>query len=301
MNALTPLHLLLVSTLAASLAACGALPDRHASLDRAHARHDAVRADPQVTRLAPNELMRADAALTQADAAAKAGADKADIDHLAYIAQQRVVIAQEAATSRAAQAQVDRIAAERDQKRLMLRTQEAETAQRQLAQSRRDNVRQDVALTAANTRMSRDQSELANKEVRVRELETQLTDLQAVRTDRGMVLTLGDTLFETGRATLSAEGGRSMGKLVDYLKRDPTRGAVVEGHTDNVGSQASNLALSERRAEAVLNALVRQGVRNDQLSTRSYGSAQPVASNETAAGRQMNRRVEVLLSPVKVQ
>ncbi len=55
MNALTPLHLLLVSTLAASLAACGALPDRHASLDRAHARHDAVRADPQVTSLAPNE------------------------------------------------------------------------------------------------------------------------------------------------------------------------------------------------------------------------------------------------------
>ncbi len=79
--------------------------------------------------------MRADAALTQADAAAKAGADNADVDHLAYVAQQRVVIAQEAATSRAAQAQVDRIAAERDQKRLMLRTQEAETAQRQLAQS----------------------------------------------------------------------------------------------------------------------------------------------------------------------
>jgi outer membrane protein OmpA-like peptidoglycan-associated protein len=301
MNALTPLHLLIVSTLAASMAACGALPDRHGPLERAHVLHDAARSDEQVTRLAPNELMRAEAALNQADAAAKAGGDNADIDHLAYVAQQRVTIAQEAATSRAAQAQVDRIAAERDQKRLAMRTREAESAQQQLAQSRRDNVRQDVALNAANTQVSRSQSELASKDLQVKALEGQLSDMHAVSTDRGMVLTLGDTLFETGRSTLSAEGGRSMGKLVDYLKHDPTRGAVVEGHTDNVGSQASNMALSERRADAVLNALVRQGVRNDQLSTRAYGSAQPVASNETAAGRQMNRRVEVLLSLVKVQ
>lgn len=295
---ITQLHALVASALAVSLAACGALPDRPGSLDRAHARYDAARADAQVTRLAPTELMRADTALKQADAAAKAGADSADIDHLAYLAQQHVAIAQETAAARAAQSQADRSAAERDQKRLTLRTQQADEAQRQLAQSQRENVRQDAALAAASQQSSRTESELAGREARVRALEAQLSDMHAVSSDRGMVLTLSDTLFETGRSTLSADGGRSMDKLATFLKQDASRDAVVEGHTDNVGSSASNQALSERRANSVMQALVRQGVPSGQLRTKAFGAAQPVASNETAAGRQMNRRVEIVLGPL---
>jgi outer membrane protein OmpA-like peptidoglycan-associated protein len=110
-----------------------------------------------------------------------------------------------------------------------------------------------------------------------------------------LVLTLGDILFETGRADLRPGALRQLYPLVTFLHKYPERQVLIEGHTDNVGSASSNLELSQRRAEAVRDFLLHNGVNPAQVTARGYGETAPVASNTTAAGRQQNRRVEIVV------
>ncbi len=111
-----------------------------------------------------------------------------------------------------------------------------------------------------------------------------------------MVLTLGDVLFDTGKAQLHAGAARTIEQLASFLKENPERTIEIEGYTDSTGSQDLNLALSERRANAVKNALTDRGIAANRISARGFGEANPVAGNETAAGRQLNRRVDIVVS-----
>ena len=129
------------------------------------------------------------------------------------------------------------------------------------------------------------------------DLESQLNALNAKKTERGMVVTLGDLLFDSGKSKVLAAGSQSMAQLAEFFQRNPERTATIEGYTDNVGSEESNRRLSDRRADAVKTVLVRLGVPANRLSTQGHGEDLPVASNDTPAGRQMNRRVEVVISP----
>jgi OOP family OmpA-OmpF porin len=129
-------------------------------------------------------------------------------------------------------------------------------------------------------------------EARERELE----ELRARPTERGLVVTLGDVLFEFDRAELKPGSMRQLEQLASLLRQHPERRVAIEGHTDSIGDTDYNVRLSERRAEAVRGFLVRQGVDPARIVTRGYGQAFPVASNETEAGRQQNRRVEVVLA-----
>jgi outer membrane protein OmpA-like peptidoglycan-associated protein len=273
--------------LAATLAACSSAPVRNDALEQARSRLDAARADTQVGALAPDELKAAGDSVLAADAAAKARAAKPTVEHLAYLATQRVTIAEETAASRAAQAVTASAAAERDRMRLSLRTAEADAAQRALTASEQDGARKAAELTAANQR----------NDARVRDLEAQLAELDAKKTDRGMVVTLGDVLFDTGKSQLRPGSTTNLARLAEFFKRNPERTATIEGYTDNVGSEGMNLALSERRATAVMDALLGMGVTTRQLGARAYGVEKPAADNATAAGRQMNRRVEIVFAP----
>ncbi|MEY2689458.1 MAG: hypothetical protein RL375_3657 [Pseudomonadota bacterium] len=127
-------------------------------------------------------------------------------------------------------------------------------------------------------------------------LEKQLSDLNARKTDRGMVITMGDVLFDTGAAKLKSGGLRSVERLSGFLKEYPKRKALIEGYTDSTGSDDTNQVLSERRAESVMSALVGMGVDREQLVPHGYGETYPVAGNDSSGGRQMNRRVEIVLS-----
>jgi adhesin transport system outer membrane protein len=127
--------------------------------------------------------------------------------------------------------------------------------------------------------------------------EAQLSELDAKKTDRGMVITLSDVLFESGKADLVGEGPANLAKIADFFRRNPQRSASIEGHTDSVGSATMNQGLSERRANSVKTALVYRGVPTDRLTIRAHGKNLPVATNSTAAGRQMNRRVEIVFAP----
>jgi outer membrane protein OmpA-like peptidoglycan-associated protein len=177
---------------------------------------------------------------------------------------------------------------ERANREAAMKAQEAERA-RMEAEARAREADKAMMEAAAKAR----EAEKAKAEVD--ELLSQLSELKAKQTERGIVLTMGDVLFAFDRATLSPEAFRNVDKLAAFLKKHPNRSVLIEGHTDNVGSDEYNLTLSEKRAEAVKNALVAKGVGQERVTTKGYGKKYPVASNNTSDGRQLNRRVEVVV------
>lgn len=127
-------------------------------------------------------------------------------------------------------------------------------------------------------------------------LRRQLAELNAKQTDRGLIVTLGDVLFETGKSDLKANAHANLSKLVAVLNQQPDRSLVIEGHTDSVGSEDFNQALSQRRADSVKAFLIGQGVAANRITAVGKGESSPVASNDTSQGRQLNRRVEIVIA-----
>lgn len=280
-----------VSILAAAVlaAACASAPMSTPTLDQARADFVSANNNPQVSTYAPMEFKQASEALDQANQAAHRRESLEDVDRLAYVAKQRIATAQEVAKAKAAEADIADASRQRDQVRLEARTAEAErakreaeaaTAQAQQAQAQAQAAQQQNAVLAE----------------RAAQLEGLLNDIQAVKTERGYVVTIGDVLFATDQATLNPNGTSTLRKLADVMTQNPNRSVLVEGFTDSTGSVSYNQDLSQRRANAVANALSQMGVSRDRISMKAYGQAFPVASNDNAAGRQQNRRVEIVLS-----
>jgi len=128
-----------------------------------------------------------------------------------------------------------------------------------------------------------------------KQIESELSELKAKQTEKGIVLTLGDILFETGKANLMSGAVRSMDILADFLKKYPKRNVLIEGFTDSVGTETYNLGLSQQRADAVREFLKARSIGAERLTTKGYGEQFPIASNKTPAGRQQNRRVEIII------
>lgn len=291
------IRILTLTTLAAALAACSSVPASNPQLDQVRMRYQAAQSDPALAQNAPEEWTRARVALGRAEKAQTGGEPAVDVTHLSYLAHQQITIAQDAAASRASQATIDGTAAEADRMRLALRTQEADATQRALLASQADSARKSADLAQAGRNAQDDQARLARRDAQLDSMAQQLKDLNARKTERGIVVTLGDMLFDTGQARLQADGARSMVQLAEFMKRNPQRQAVIDGYTDSVGSDSFNQGLSDRRAMSVQTALVGLGVEPARLRTAGHGESDPVASNDTAQGRQSNRRVEIVFAP----
>jgi len=297
-------------TAATLLVACSSTPPINAGLEQARNDYRSAQSNPQVTSLAAGELKQAGDSLELANTASNRGDRVATVDHLAYVAKQQVAIAQATANQKAAELAVTNSAAERDKVRLDARTREADSATRsaeaatlnaQVSQRSAEAARDQAMLekqAAANALQSADvaRQQALDAENRSRQLEAMLLDMQAKKTPRGMVITLGDVLFDTNQANLKAGGMRSVQKLAEFFKQYPGRKVMIEGFTDSVGNDANNQTLSEARAASVRSALIDMGVGVDRIATRGYGENSPVASNDNAQGRQLNRRVEIVLS-----
>ncbi len=312
------------------LSACSTVPPENATLSDARSSYNSARSNPQVTQLAPLELKEAGETLGKADAALTKGETEATVNQLAYLAKQKVAIAEETARRKNAELEVASSSAKRDQVRLEARTAEADAAKQRAEIAQQASDEQAAALTEARIQAERDQALINARMAEVEEArqqatlaqqaadqraaalaeanakaeraqaliaqqEMQLKELNAKKTDRGMVITLGDVLFNVNKAALSSGGIANVKKLAEFLQKYPQRNVVIEGHTDSQGSDSYNQALSERRAEAVQKTLVEMGISRDRIATRGYGESTPVANNETAAGRQLNRRVEIVL------
>lgn len=271
------------------LGACSTLPTTTPALDQARGDFVAANNNPQVSTYAPLEFKQASEALDQANAAAARKDSLDKIDKLAYLAKQRIAIAREVAARKAAEADIANSARQRDQVRLEARTAEAERA-RTAAEGAR------MAAAAAQSETAQAQAQTREAQAKAAQLEAQMAELQAKKTERGMVVTIGDVLFATGQASLTPAGMNSVRKLGDVLVQNPQRTVLVEGFTDSVGGTAYNQDLSERRAGAVRDALLGIGIGRERIAVRGYGEAYPVAGNDNAGSRQLNRRVEIVLS-----
>jgi len=285
-NRYFPLALIAVAALAGCAAAT---PPTNASLSAAHSNYNAARSNPQVADLAALELKEAGDTLDKADAALSKGQGTAAVDHLAYLANQKVGIANETTKRKTAELAVTNAGAKRNEVRLEARTAEANQAKQDVAMITEVADQQSADLVTADANAQRDRELIAKQE-------QQLKDLNAKKTDRGMVITLGDVLFRTNKAELESGGVHNVQKLADFLKQSPQTKILIEGHTDSTGSASHNQALSERRASAVQTALSAMGIAANRISIRGYGEEYPAASNDTAATRQLNRRVEIIFS-----
>ena len=309
---------------AAVLSACSSMPVNNSLLDEARRDYGEAQASPGVATLAAGELRQAGTSLDAANGAFAKGEEKARIDHLAYVAKQQVAIARETAAQKEAELAVASAGRERDAVRLEARTKEARLAQADAANAQRQSEAamrsadasqrnaeasrlsaQDARMRAAaegqaarnamiDAQVARQQS--LDAEGRAQQLEAQLRDLEAKKTERGLVITLGDVLFDTNQSQLRSGGVRSVRKLADFFSQYPQRTVMIEGFTDSVGGDSANQQLSERRADSVRTALVGMGVGSERITWRGYGEAYPIAGNDTPAGRQQNRRVEMVVS-----
>lgn len=297
-NRFNPRHLpaTLALAIAAALAACASAPPQNTALTNARAAYQQASTDPTVSRVATKELQAAQEALARADSALNKGDSKADVDHYAYLASQRTAVAVEAGKLADADKSIADTKARQAGILIESRTREAE-AQRNNALQARDEA--ESARLLAEQRLAAAQAAQLQADAsrsRADSLEAQLADLKAKETDRGMVLTLGDVLFETGKANLTPGAMRTVDQLATFLTRNPARKVLIEGYTDSTGSAATNLDLSQRRAASVRTALAERGIGMDRIDTRGLGEAYAVASNDNTTGRQLNRRVEVVFS-----
>lgn len=284
----------LIATTVASvlLAACAAAPLKPDGAAEARYKLTRLQSDPNLASRAPMAMKEADTAVRAAE---QPQADKELGAYRVYLADRKVEIARAQAETSFAEDQRTALSAQRESARLDARTREADAARYQVATARAEGAEQKMAADQARNEADAAQVAAASSEQQAAELQRQIDVLQARRTDRGLVLTLGDVLFTSGRADLKAGATGNLNKLVAFLNRYPDRTVAIEGYTDSVGSEDYNQGLSERRADAVKSYLAGQGISSIRLSASGKGESAPVAGNDSAAGRQQNRRVEVII------
>ena len=267
-------------------------------LERARSVYSQARTDRDVQTYAPVPLTDAGKALGAAEQAWCANKK----EHLGYIAEKKSRIAVAVAEGKVAEREIDRLnqetaelMAQKCAQELRLSRKEAEQAKSWAAAEaeKAKEARREAEQARSVARAEAEKAERIKAEAD--QLMKELSDLQAKQTERGILIRMTDVLFETGKSNLSLEVMRSVDKLTEFLEKHPNRYVLIEGHTDSIGGDELNLALSQKRADAVKERLVAKGVAEKRTTTRGYGKKYPLASNETPAGRQQNRRVEVII------
>jgi outer membrane protein OmpA-like peptidoglycan-associated protein len=268
-------YALIFATITAILGACATAPQRNDELELARTQVQSLSAEPQAQQAAAHDLDAARASLNQADAALAQHKPPEMVNHLAYLARRHAEAGQARVDEARSRQEVAGATEERNRVLLQARAREAQSAQAeaQAAQSQAQTAQQQLASA-----------------------QQQLQELQAKQTGRGMVLTLGDVLFDTNKATLKSGADQRIDRLASFLQKNPNERLIIEGHTDSTGSEEYNQELSQRRAQAVADALATRGVPASRYQVVGRGRGLPVATNATAEGRQQNRRVEIVFS-----
>ena len=272
---------------------------RSMALSEAEKAERAKREAEQARSMALSEAEKAERAKREAEARAR---EMEEARSMAQSAAEKAERAKKEAEEARLLASAEAAEKEKANREAAMKAREAEQARMQAEARAREAERARMEAEAKAREAERARREAAARaeeaekaKAEIDELLSQLSDLKAKQTERGIVLTMGDVLFGFDKATLSSVALRNVDKLADFLRKHPNRSVLIEGHTDNVGSDEYNLGLSERRAEAVKSALVAKGIGEERITTKGYGKKYPVASNSTSEGRQLNRRVEVVV------
>jgi len=289
----TPELTFLFATIAALILACAHEPGPVAV--NARQQYAAAERDAKVQQYAGVELYEAKQALESLERADRRGEDEVELDHRAYVAQRRVEIAHLAAEGGAVEAQTKTLSENRTRLQLQAREQETRAAENRAAAAEAA-----AAAAEAEVQDAEDQaqlSELEAAEARAESAEAQIEELKGSKeTERGLVFTLTSGLFATDHAELQPGADAELARIAAFLSDHADRDVFIEGHTDSEGSDQYNLALSQRRARAVADRLVASGIATNRIHVEGLGEARPIAPNDTPAGRQQNRRVEVVIT-----
>ena len=288
--------------------------------ERLRASLNALANDPKLGNLAPAERALAEQAV---QALNDSSGGKAEHAHRLYIAERRVDIAYAAAQAVDSESRLAQLDREHDRILIEESRREAENARMELEKQRiasmvqaeeTDRLRAEGEQNAAAAQAAQAQAEqtkriadaqakeaeLARKEAQLAELAAsdlrgRLQNIRATRGAQGMQMTLDDIAFAPGRAALRPEAKSSLGKLVAFVNKDPSKPIRIEGHTDSRGNANANQLLSQKRADSVRDALIAAGVPANRMSSVGLGEDNPVADNATEEGRAKNRRVDVIL------
>jgi outer membrane protein OmpA-like peptidoglycan-associated protein len=280
-------------------------------LANAKAAYAQARANPNVAINAQVPLMDAGRAVEAAEQAREFD----EMDHLAYLSERKTRIA--VATAEEQMAENDKKALSRETERVVIQGREQEQRSRMEARESNAAARewnttawtrtQEAQIAKMEARESNAAARESNAEAwsqtrkaekatdRADKLQQEIAALKGRMTDRGIVLTIGDVLFATGTATLSPMADNEINRLAAFMKEYPDRSVLIEGYTDSTGTEGTNLDLSLNRANAVSNKLVAKGISKSRIATKGFGEESPVAGNDTAAGREQNRRVDVII------
>jgi outer membrane protein OmpA-like peptidoglycan-associated protein len=313
--------------LAAVLAACATAPKQDLALQQVRKQLNELKSDQELAGYAPLALGEAERALRQAETAT---GDETNRIHLIYMADRRIQIARVVAQReqleqeyqrlgdersamlvKASQLEAERARLEAEQARMIsaARAEDAERAREEAMEAQQreaasvleaeqaieeaQQARALAASSATEAQLARREADLALEQADT--LRRQLENLQLRQTESGVVVTLGDVLFESGETQLRDEAMASLVEVVDLLQSEPDKEIRIEGHTDSTGEAETNLEISARRANAVLDALVSLGVDPGRFTAAGMGEDFPIASNDTEEGRAQNRRVDVIL------
>lgn len=272
-------QMILSVAIAAVLSACTATPNRNETLEQARALVQQVESSPRAG-IAAADIANARASLDAANRLAASKTKVADMEYEAMNASLSARIANEKILTAEANESVANGTAQRQAVLIKARERDVQKSSDQADDARRQ-------ATASQARAD--------------SLESELADLKLKKTERGLVLTLGDVMFDTGQSTLRSGAYATLDRLATAMRQQSGRTVLIEGHTDNVGSSENNQGLSERRAQAVERSLMQRGVELSQIKTLGKGEDFPVAGNETAEGRQSNRRVELIFTDAQAK
>lgn len=304
-------------------------PERNRALEEARSAYSLAVNDAELLRYARDSVI---AAREEIAAAERVAAEEpffrdesapATIDHHSYLARQHLRIARETVDWKRAGEALDRASLQRKNLVLTERTRaaeaEAERAElaRKQAEAKADEAELEQQRLTYEERMAR--ARRLDALDRARELEAAskreqagvrkpadqqerfpksaaLAGLNARETQRGLALTLGDDSFDYLDGKLIDSATPALDRIGAFLRENPKSTILLEGHTDDTGSEEYNLYLTEQKLNAARAGLTSRGIAEDRISVKAYGETRPIASNDTAAGRQQNRRVEIVIS-----
>ena len=238
---------------------------------------------------------KAEASLKMAENSLASGADK---NTVASTARQTVQFAEDARALAVQRQEAERVAQEREAAAAKAKAEAEDKAAAEAAEAK-SKADAEIAAKEKARKLAEEQQGAAEREkqqLRARLLEQFNRVLPTTDTDRGLVVNMGDVLFDTGKSDLRSEAREALAKLSGIVLNYPSLHLTIEGHTDSTGGAELNQTLSEKRAGSVQDYLVGQGLDAASLSAKGFGMDKPVADNTTADGRQKNRRVEIIVS-----
>jgi len=247
----------------------------------------------------PAGLYEAKKSLDKANTAFEQDASSDNTRDMAYIALRKVQLA--SAQARIDVASQEKAASEREKARLEQKLTQSELAEvrRKLTEAEEQRRAEAAQLQSTSQQLEAEKQARLAAEKKADEATANLAKIAMVKQEaRGLVITLsGSVLFTSGRSTLLSNARPKLDEVAAALQQSDAEKFIVEGHTDSVGSEATNEELSNRRAQTVRDYLIDRGVPAEKIRAVGYGKSRPVADNATAEGRANNRRVEIVIQP----